>query len=135
MKEINLMLIDDDPINLYIFNKITLKTGVPVKLKSCSNGKVALLELIQSLKHNKPLPDIIFVDISMPVLNGWEFLHLYEQLQITQDIPMFILTSSILPTDEDKAAQFKRIKGFIRKPISKEQLKELLESVLSDAKS
>ena len=76
-------------------------------------------------------PDVILLDINMPVLNGWEFLEeLIPQLdKFPNDLPVFMLSSTIDQADFDKAKTYSIVKGFYSKPLTKENLSEI-ESIL-----
>ena len=76
------------------------------------------------------LPDIIFLDISMPIMDGWEFLEEYEQIeaQFEKKIKLYMFSSSISPHDMERAKQFSAVLDFIIKPLSKEKITELLNS-------
>lgn len=126
-KGIKLLVIDDDDINIFIMKKMVQKTGYETDMISKSNGQTAIDYLKELIKNDQPLPDLILIDVNMPVLNGWEFLELYELLHIEKDIDMFMLSSSIYENDREKASTYRTVKGFICKPLSVEQVTELLQ--------
>ena len=131
--EINLLVIDDDEINIFIMKKIMEKTGHNAKMISKTNGKLAIEYLAELINNDLPLPNLILVDINMPVLNGWEFLEQYKTLNIMRNIDMYMLSSSIYENDMEKAKIFKSVKGFISKPLSIEHLTEIFESIGTEA--
>ncbi|WP_316744847.1 response regulator [Pedobacter antarcticus] len=124
---INLLVIDDDDINIFIIKKIVEKTGYDAKMVAKTNGQLAIDYLKDLQQKNMSLPDLILIDINMPVLNGWEFLEVYEKLGILQDSDMYMLSSSVYENDIEKAKTYKTVKGFISKPLSIERLVELFE--------
>ncbi len=126
---INLLVIDDDDINIFIIKKIVEKTGYAVNMLSKSNGQAAI-EYLQSIAHEQTaFPDLILIDINMPVLNGWEFLEAYDKLGITNNPDMYMLSSSVYENDIEKAKTYNSIKGFISKPLTIERLSELLRLI------
>ncbi|MEQ7800727.1 response regulator [Pedobacter sp. ASV1-7] len=125
---INLLVIDDDDINIFIINKIVEKTGYNVKMVSKANGLLAI-DHLKSSTNQEDLPDLILIDINMPILNGWEFLHAYEELHISKNIDMYMLSSSVYENDIEKAKTFSKVKGFISKPLSIERLIELFKEL------
>lgn len=127
--QINLLVIDDDEINIFITKKIIEKTMFDVNMVSKGNGKLAI-EYISSIADNKiEFPQLILIDINMPVLNGWDFIEAYEKLNITPEVEIYILSSSVYENDIEKAKTYKSVKGFISKPLSLERLSELLTIV------
>ncbi|ETZ21445.1 response regulator [Pedobacter sp. V48] len=127
---INMLVIDDDDINIFIIKKVIEKTGYEVDMISKSNGQLAV-DYLSSIANNVEIfPHIILVDINMPVLNGWEFLEVYEKLNIQrQKVFLYMLSSSVYEYDIEKAKGFKAVDGFISKPLTIERLKELLQVV------
>lgn len=129
MNKIKLLIIDDDDINIFIMIKTIEKTGYDVDMISKWDGKLALQYLKDLIANNEQLPDLIFVDINMPVMGGWEFLEQYEKLNIDKNIEMFMLSSSIYDIDMVKAKTFKVVKGFISKPLSIAHMSEIFEDL------
>jgi CheY-like chemotaxis protein len=126
---VKLLVIDDDEINIFIIRKILDKTGFDVNTVSKNNGQQAI-EYIQSIVDDEEkFPDLILVDINMPILNGWEFIEAYEKLSITYKVDVYMLSSSVYENDIERAKTYKSIKGFISKPLSIERLTELLKLV------
>lgn len=127
MRPINLLVIDDDDINIFIIKKIVEKTGYDAEMVAKTNGQLAIDYLHDLHKNEEVLPDLILIDINMPVLNGWEFLEAYEKLGIVTKIDMYMLSSSVYENDIEKAKTYQTVKGFISKPLSIERLIELFE--------
>ncbi|MES2458739.1 MAG: response regulator [Bacteroidota bacterium] len=127
--KINLLVIDDDEINIFIIKKIVEKTGYPVSMTSKGNGQLAIDYLKTVLESNGPFPELILVDINMPLMNGWEFLEAYEKLNVSFSPHMYMVSSSVYENDIEKAKSYKTIKGFISKPLSIDRLTELLKLI------
>ncbi len=130
-KTVNLLVIDDDDINIFIIKKIVEKTDYDVKMLSKNNGQQAIDYIKELLENHAELPHLMLIDINMPVLNGWEFIEAFESLNIQTPIDMYMLSSSVYENDIEKAKTYKTIKGFISKPLSIEKLKELINDILS----
>jgi CheY-like chemotaxis protein len=127
--KIDLLVIDDDDINIFIIKKIVEKTGYNINMVAKTNGQLAIDHLNTLLAENKAFPQLVLIDINMPVLNGWEFLEAYDKLEIEQRVDMYMLSSSVYENDIEKAKTYKTVKGFISKPLSINRLIELFDSL------
>ncbi|MFD0939712.1 response regulator [Pedobacter boryungensis] len=127
--KINLLVIDDDDINIFIIKKIVEKTGYAINMVSKNNGQQAIDYLNDVISANQPLPHLILIDINMPVMNGWEFVEAYQALGIEQRVDLYILSSSVYENDIEKTKSYSTVKGFISKPLSIERLKELIKEL------
>lgn len=125
--KINLLVIDDDDINIFIIKKIVEKTGYEAQMVAKTNGQLAIDYLKDLIASQQVFPDLILIDINMPVLNGWEFLEAYDKLGLEKQVDMYMLSSSVYENDIEKAKTYKTVKGFISKPLSIERLIELFE--------
>ena len=127
--KLNLLVVDDDDINLFIIKKIVEKTGFDIDMVARSNGQQAIDYINEVIAQNNPLPRMILIDINMPVMNGWEFIEAYEALGIEHKVDMYILSSSVYENDIEKTKGYKAVKGFISKPLSMERLTELVNAI------
>lgn len=125
--KINLLVIDDDDINIFIIRKIVEKTGFDIDMVARGNGQQAIEYLQQLLTQELPLPHLILIDINMPIMNGWEFIEAYQELGIKQDVDLYILSSSVYENDIEKTKSYASVKGFISKPLSMQRLSELIK--------
>lgn len=115
------LLVDDDDIANILHAKTLKKHNFCEEIGTAENGEVAL----EAIK-NPPLPDILFLDLKMPNMDGFDFLSRFESLpeDITSEIAVFVLTSSISKIDYEKVKQFK-VKGYLNKPLNLEKLEEV----------
>lgn len=127
----NIILVDDDEIMVYLTKRLVAKSD-RVKLSQVfGNGR----DVIDFLKENcnKPdlLPEVIFLDLFMPVMDGWEFLDEYAQLKpmLTKEIIIYIITSSVSPNDFKKAKNNKYVSDYVVKPMNKEQFSHIIKSL------
>jgi CheY-like chemotaxis protein len=131
-KKLNcILLVDDDPDDILYHRIIIEEAGCAEKVDDVHNGVEALSYL---KKTGQLTPELIFLDINMPRMNGWEFLDHYKQLDETQKsrIVILMLTTSVNPSDLRKAQEIKEISGFETKPLTKETLEQLLEDHFAD---
>ena len=125
MKDKVIWVVDDDIIYQTIINKIIEKSGVFSSHFSFPNGNEALTSLKKILEDDDTaLPDIILLDINMPVMDGWEFMEEIKKIKsdIRKDIHIYIVSSSIAVEDKNKSATFSNIMGYVPKPISVTEL-------------
>lgn len=124
-----LTIVDDDDIFVFLTTKIIEQTNLVDLIKVFGNG----LDAINFLKENKnnvdALPDIILLDLSMPIMNGWQFLEEYNKLNPTigKKITIYICSSSISPDDITRAKTISEVSDYIIKPITKDKLIDLIK--------
>jgi len=127
MKKI-IWVIDDDVIYQTIIKKLIYKSGAYSEHFSFPNGNEAISTLKKTLEDNSNnLPDIILLDINMPVLDGWEFMDEFQNLKskINKKINIFIVSSSIAVEDKNKAETYGEIMRYMSKPVTVDVLVEL----------
>ena len=130
-KKLNAIMLIDDDSNINLYHRIIIqKIDIADNIKVFQNGKLALDYLIKKNEEGQfPTPDLILLDINMPVMNGWEFLDHYKKLKKEQqnEITIFILTSSMNYDDKEKASKNETVKEYLNKPLKTEVLKQLVE--------
>jgi len=140
MKKLNCILLIDDNPHTNIFNKkLIQKIGLTDQVFVAENGKQGMDFLTNQGRFtdngkNYPKPDLIFLDINMPVMDGWDFLKQYQKLTPEQKgkILIIMLTTSPNPDDEEKARSIQEVTGFKRKPVTMTMLKEITEEFFLD---
>ena len=129
-KKINLAcIIDDDSIFVFSTKKMMQYAGFCNSFLIFRNGKEAFDHLSIILKEKKTIPDIIFLDINMPIMDGWQFLENITKIDINQTIKVFMVTSSETNEDKQRAKEFSAIKNYIVKPISINGLKDVINLI------
>jgi len=117
-----IMLIDDDPNDNYFHQREINKVISNITIIEKSSGLDAL-EYLRSNKDNRQmLPDLIFLDINMPVIDGWEFLDAYREIDISikNEVIIIMLSTSGNPDDILKATTYSAVSDYITKPLTKE---------------
>lgn len=120
-------IVDDDVVYIYGIKKMLKKKPLCKELKVFNNGYEAL-EYFKDLTYNSEnIPDIIILDINMPVMDGWEFLDEFVPLQpkLSKDVIIYMVSSSIDNHDIDKAKSISAVSDYIVKPITEDKLAQL----------
>jgi len=128
----NILLVDDDKIFNFLSEKNITALGLANEIHFAENGKEAL-EILQLYKEGKvQMPDIIFLDLDMPLMNGFEFIRAFRDLDIPNKhlITIVILTSSADPLDVAKSKEL-GIRYYINKPLTREEIKKLIAKAFS----
>jgi CheY-like chemotaxis protein len=118
-----LLIDDDEPTNF--LNRLTLEqTGCSESIHVAQSGEEAL-----DFLRNTRRPDLIFLDVNMPAMDGWEFLERYRSLPSDRkaDIVLIMLTTSLNPDDELRTRAIPEVSGFEHKPLSQQRVEQLLE--------
>ena len=127
MKNKKLIMVDDDEIFIYLTKKAIDSVNIVDLIKVFGNGLDAIDFLKAHAHKPEELPEIIFLDLSMPIMDGWQFLEEYILLQPTlgRKIIIYIVSSSISPEDIIRARKITAVTDYIIKPITKEKLIEV----------
>ncbi len=131
-QHILLCLVDDDIIHQFIVKKLVRSIkNYHEKILVFSNGEEAIKHIKSSLERISELPDLILLDINMPIMDGWEFLDQYISIEpnLKKEIKIYILSSSDNPEDIKKAMGYEKISDYLIKPINETQLSSLLEAI------
>ena len=124
-------IVDDDKIYTFLVKKTIEQTNLVGMIKVFDHGLDAINFLKKNADNPDTLPEIILLDLSMPVLDGWGFLEEYILLspKLGRNITIYIISSSISPYDIAKAKSISLVTDFIIKPISKEKLIEIFKEL------
>ena len=130
MNKLNTVLLieDDDTVNFY--NDFLLKQlNVAENIIIRENGEEALEYLKACAQGNAVFPDLIFLDINMPVMNGFEFLEAYEGSPLSgPDAPLIVmLTTSLHPEDLKRADDYDSISEYIYKPLTHDKVNGIMD--------
>lgn len=129
----NILLIDDDSSSNFFHTRLlTKKTDFTENVMTALDGKEGL-ELLKNVKANGgETPDVIFLDINMPVMDGWEFLQEYEKLdsEFKAKTVVIMLTSSLNPDDRDKALSYGDVDAMYNKLLDIDILADIEEKLL-----
>ncbi len=132
-----ILCIDDDPITLMLCKKVISKAEFSKEIDFFKNGEEAI-QYFDELKDEKNKenkitpPNLIFLDLNMPIMNGWEFLDVFSDKDYYLDFPntkVIVLSSTIDPKDLNKSKSYPMVIEFLSKPITKEMLETIKSTI------
>jgi len=118
-------IIDDDKIYQFTLVRIINDNKLAKRIINFSDGEKAIQYLTDNREANEKIPDIIFLDINMPIMDGWQFIEEYARIktEIKKKIIIFMLSSSINPIDFIRASKISEISEYIIKPTKLKEVK------------
>lgn len=127
MLQKNILLVDDDSIANFLIEKIVQSTGLARNIFKALNGREALQVFERHFSGSLPVPEVVLLDLNMPIMNGFEFLQAYNNLEFVEKdhVLIILVTSSNNPSDIERAKQL-GIKYYLTKPISADTIKGIL---------
>jgi len=124
-------IIDDDPIFIFGLKKVMNSVDFAEEVLVYKNGEDALENLIAIKGDKEALPEVILLDLNMPIMDGWQFLDEFTQVKVDKKITVYIVSSSIDPLDYEKTKKYSHIENYIIKPVQTDDLKTILKSFKS----
>ena len=127
-KQPHILLIDDDDIFIFLTKRMLMNTGMVKTIDVCRSATDAV-QLLYTPKYDEAIPDMIFLDLNMPGMDGWEFLENYQILfPIMKKTPLlYVISSSVSANDYERATNIHGVNGYLSKPLQVTQLKTLLQ--------
>jgi CheY-like chemotaxis protein len=129
MTKINtLYIVDDDETYQFILKRIVSENCSVKEVKGFLNGRQAIDGLSASIGKPDQIPELILLDLTMPVMDGWQFLEHYISLQprIKKKIEIYIASSSVNPQDVERARAIEQVTDYVVKPITREKFADIL---------
>ena len=128
----NILIIDDDPMTSYLHKKLMEGFQVADHINIANDGEEALQHFndrIQAESEEK-IPQLVFVDLDMPLMDGFEFLEAYQDLNFTNkgSVVIAVLTSSYSRSDINRVKEYPEVRDYIVKPLTKEKMTELMDT-------
>jgi CheY-like chemotaxis protein len=124
-----LVLIDDNPIDHYIMRTMLYNNEVCKQATYTFDGSM-ILEFMEEYQASADLlPDVIFLDLTMPDFSGWEFLDRFEKLKgsLKKPVELYVMTSSVRESDKERSSKYQCVNSFISKPLSRQVLNTICE--------
>ncbi|KAA0991914.1 response regulator [Dyadobacter aurulentus] len=124
----NLWVVDDDEIYRFAIKIIINRAGISEQTFYFNNGQVAIDAFIDNLHTPDQLPDLILLDLNMPVLDGWQFLDEVSKLlhNVPKKVNIFLVSSSNDEEDVARAKSFDIVQDLIVKPLTTKALNDIL---------
>ncbi len=125
------IIIDDDPINNLICTRIIEISKAEANVKSYTNPEIALVEMRENYCKDNANEVVVFLDINMHELSGWEVLDQFNSFpeHVKQLFRIFILSSSVDSLDQQKARNNPYVMRYIAKPLSMAIMHQLLSEI------
>jgi len=120
-----LAIVDDDKIFQFTLTRVINYNKQVERIINFSDGEKAIQYLTDNKVTNENIPDIIFLDSNMPILDGWQFIEEYKSIktEIKKKIVIVMWSSSINPIDTERASKISEISNYLIKPIKLEEVK------------
>lgn len=124
-------MIDDDASFRFLTRKLCERIPAITHIEEFEDIYDALRFLMANKRNKEALPDVILLDLDFPALNGWEFMEGYVDLvpTLAREVPVYLVSSSILKADKEKSKEFGIVRGFISKPLELGQLQKIVEGL------
>ena len=131
----SIFVIDDYPINLLIAKNIIKHQGFFDIMIPYSEAHLALEYIVNHKDDKKSLPDVILLDLNMPVMDGWQFLNEFEELfpTLIRDIDIYILSSSMNVLEIKRSKQYQSVNGFLSKPLTLEMIQDVMTTNIANS--
>ena len=123
------LLVDDDPATNFLHRRTIRKVAGEIRVEEALDGQQALDLLREGMTRGEAPPKIIFLDISMPHLDGWGFLEGYRELPTDwrSKSRVFMLTTSLNPDDHERARSYDIVEDIIDKILTRDRFAEILQ--------
>ncbi|MHA7056696.1 response regulator [Aquimarina sp. M1] len=123
-------IIDDDNMYVNLVSKVIELKKLSDKIIVFNNGKEALNYFIKSAHHAEehPIPQVIFLDLNMPIMDGWQFLQEFDKIKnkISKKIDLYVVSSSIDIRDINRAKSIEVVSDYLTKPIDFKEFEKIL---------
>lgn len=122
-------ILDDDKIYQFTLTRVINDTKQAERIITFSDGEKAIQYLTDNKATNENIPDVIFLDVKMPVMDGWQFIEEYASIktEIKKKVVIFMWSSSVNPIDIERASKINEISKYIIKPMKLEEIKRFFD--------
>lgn len=134
-----ILVIDDNEHDIFFHRRLLKKLNCARRIKVCRDGVEGMDFLLGRGKYQRPgeewpIPDLIFLDLNMPLMDGWEFLEAFkQQFGERPDTPLVLMVSTSLnPDDQDRLTRYPAVSDFIPKPLDAAHVSKVLAQHFPD---
>jgi two-component system, chemotaxis family, chemotaxis protein CheY len=122
-------VIDDDHLSIYLTRFVLQQAAFAETIQTYQEARLALSDILTG-----SLPEVIFLDLNMPEMDGWAFLEALQnrEQELSGRIKIYMLTSSVDPLDQEKAARYPLVAGFLLKPLDAQVATRLKQELAAD---
>ncbi|EGV44626.1 response regulator [Bizionia argentinensis JUB59] len=133
-KSFNFCIVDDDEIYQYTIKKTIKSLNLINSIIAFSDGEEALNYMIENLNKDAELPDIILLDINMPIMDGFQFMEEYIKIKpkLGKKIIIYMVSSSVDIADIERAKKISEISDYIIKPIKHGRIKSIIDELVNE---
>ncbi len=126
LQNLNIFLVDDDHIYQFTAKKTLESMGLSGQVSIFPDGEKAITHIKAHLSSPDLLPDIIFLDINMPIMDGWQFIEEFQQISFPKKISIYMVSSSVDDNDMRRSKEYAVIDDYIIKPVGRSRFEQLL---------
>ncbi|MFD2786203.1 response regulator [Hymenobacter rubripertinctus] len=121
------LLIDDDPTGIFLTTRLLRREGQPTDVVTSFVSPVEAVAFFRQLGPADALPDVVLLDLNMPLLDGWDVLDALKPLEahLLGRCVVYVLTSSLAPTDAARARQYPLVAGVLHKPLDRMEIRAM----------
>lgn len=130
MKDIQIMIVDNDQVNSFVLKNIIKRNYASAEVEIYPDGSEAIDHLEDLESRGKNFPEVILLDIYMPVMDGFQFLEKYTERFAHKEPVIFTMSNSLIKEDQQRANQYSVVKGFITKPLIYNNIQFIIETYL-----
>lgn len=130
MKFNNVFVVDDDMVFHFIMKKLFSTCNVDVNTSYFFNGLEAIEEIKKKHDNESSVPDLILLDINMPILDGWQFLEEFKAIKgsLQKNVVVYLISSSNDISDINKAKEYQdEVKKYVLKPVTQEEFQKIFQ--------
>lgn len=125
---LSIMIVDNDQVNSFVLKNIITRNYGDAMISMFPDGSDAIEHLAKLAELKEEFPDVILLDIYMPIMNGFEFLEQYTKLYSHRHTNVFAMSNSLSKEDQQQANEYSVVKGFITKPLIYNNIQFIIET-------